>query len=426
MVVPLEKFVELDNCDNVKAAIIFGNSVIVSKDAKELDLGVFFPLETSLSHSFLSNNNLYRKPEYGNIDPEKTGFFEQHGRVKAAKFRGHKSEGFWVPLSFFSYLGVQPYDFSVGDEFDEIGGIQICEKFIPKGLSEERKKHIQGRKARLEDRIMDGQFRFHVDTENLRRNIHKINPGDVISISEKWHGCQVTIGNLLINKQLKWYEKAAKWLGVAVKEQDYGLVWSSRRVVKGVNGESKADSIHYYESDVWGEVANEVKDRIPPGFTLYGEIVGFTEGGSPVQPGYHYGCRPGTHRFLVYRVTFTTQDGHQIELGWPQIQEFCKKFNLEMVPTLFYGKAGVLEEKYTTTDIRDWRDNLLKYLESQYVYDQQCQHNNFEVPAEGIVVRIEHLDQCESYKLKSFKFLKRESDILDKGEIDMETQESLG
>ena len=85
--------------------------------------------------------------------------------------------------------------------------------------------------------------------------------------------------------------------------------------------------------DVWGEVAAEVQDRIPKGFTIYGEIVGYTKDGSAIQKGYHYGCRPSTHRFLVYRVTFTSVDGHQIELGWPQKQEFCKKF---VINKLYY------------------------------------------------------------------------------------------
>lgn len=52
--------------------------------------------------------------------------------------------------------------------------------------------------------------------------------------------------------------------------------------------------------------------------------------------------------------------------------------------------------------------------------------NDFKVPAEGIVVRVDRLETCDSYKLKNFKFLAKESLELDKGEIDIESVESEG
>ena len=44
------------------------------------------------------------------------------------------------------------------------------------------------------------------------------------------------------------------------------------------------------------------------------------------------------------------------------------------------------------------------------------------VPEEGIVVRKESLFNCESYKLKSFRFLEGESKQLDTGEVDIESE----
>jgi hypothetical protein len=54
-----------------------------------------------------------------------------------------------------------------------------------------------------------------------------------------------------------------------------------------------------------------------------------------------------------------------------------------------------------------------------------CEYNNLQVPAEGIVVRIDHLDQSEAFKLKNFRFLEAESKLLDKGESDIETEQSI-
>jgi hypothetical protein len=86
-VVELKDFVDLPNCDNVKHALIFGNAVIVGKESSAGDVGLFFPVEAALSPEFLANNNLYRKNAQttlsSNIDPEKSGFFEAHGRIKA-------------------------------------------------------------------------------------------------------------------------------------------------------------------------------------------------------------------------------------------------------------------------------------------------------------------------------------------------------
>lgn len=247
VVVEIDKLVDLDNCDNVKAALIFGNSVIVSKDTQLGSKGLFFPVESALSKEFLSANNLYRENTW-NADTTKKGFFEPTGRVKAVKFRGHKSEGFWVPVSYLESITASYNSIPVGTELDTINGVEICRKYVPVGQGGDgTQKSGKPRTARLEDRIVDGQFTFHVDTDNLRRNIDRISPDDVISISEKWHGTSAVFANLLINKPLKWYQRLAKVVGVQIEgDVYYGLIWSSRRVVKGVDGEAKAGSIHYY------------------------------------------------------------------------------------------------------------------------------------------------------------------------------------
>ena len=428
VVVALKNFVDLPNCDNVKAAMIFGNSVIVGKDQRAGDLGLFFPVETALSPEFLANNNLYRKVEWGNVNPDaKAGFFEPHGRVKAMKFRGYKSEGFWIPLFSLSYIqDIDYYDFPEGAEFDTIGDHPICHKYIPR-RNPGRTWAGQGKKARAEDRIVGGQFHFHIDTEQLRRNMHRLEPGTIISISDKWHGTSAIISNVLVQRKLPWYERVLRKLGVRVQESEYGLVWASRRVVKGVGGEAKVNTAHYYDTDIWGVVAREIGDLVPKGYTVYGEIVGWTPDGAPIQKGYHYGCPVGGHRFVVYRVTYTNPDGVVAELGWEQMKEFCAKRGLEMVKEIYFGEAAGLggptlrvDAATGVDDIERWRGEYLEYLIG-LIEDRMCLYNNNEVPAEGVVLRIERYDACEAFKLKSFAFLKRESDELDAGEVDLET-----
>ena len=71
-VVEIKTLVQLENCDNVQAAIIMGNQVIVSKDTKIGEIGLFFPVETQLSKEYLSVNNLYRDSKL-NVDKNKKG-----------------------------------------------------------------------------------------------------------------------------------------------------------------------------------------------------------------------------------------------------------------------------------------------------------------------------------------------------------------
>jgi len=426
VVVAMDRFVDLPNCDNVKAAIVFGNSVIVGKDSQAGDVCLYFPVETALSSEFLSNNNLYRKAEYGNVDTtSKGGFFEQHGRVKAVKFRGHKSEGFVVPVGFLGYLGIDYASIPLGTEIDEIDGRPICKKYVAKrNIASARKG--ESKKSSVQDKIVDGQFRFHEDTENLRRNIHKVNPGDFISLTVKKHGTSVVIGNLLVNRDLKWYEKLAQWLGVEVNDKKYGIVWSSRRVIKGVDSEPKDYAVHYYGSDIWGEVAKEVGPMLPAGFTVYAEIVGYTSDGAMIQKGYHYGCRPGTHKTYVYRVTFTNVDGQVFELSWPNVKEFCDKYGLQFVPELMSRRARDWHEWEYMQDHDEWRTSFLSRLESSFVDIGMCPYNKNEVPYEGICLRIDHMQSAEVYKLKQYIFLEWESKQLDSGEPDIESEESVG
>lgn len=463
VIVRLENFVELANCDNVKAALIFGNSVIVAKGVQAGEVGVFFPVETALSAQFLGQNNLFRKPEWGNVDPLKKGYFEEHGRIKAVTFRGHKSEGFWIPLESLSYLGLPLEEFPVGAEFDYVNDTEICKKYIPKRNKVSNPCAPKGKNKSVKDKLVEGQFSFHIDTAQLGRNMHRIEPSTIISISDKWHGTSAIFSNVLIQKpnmadallplfsyeylSRKWPKVASTlwtvgsslvdmltaverkigvWFGADPQPTQYGFTWASRRVIKGVNGEAKKGSIHFYSDDIWSIVGKKIEPLVPKGYTIYGEIVGYMPDGGMIQKGYHYGCQPGSHRFLVYRITSVNADGKVIELSWQAMKEFCAKFGLEFVKEFYFGRADGFLPMAPGQNEAEWQDAFLKTVQDKYVRDEMCPHNNMEVPLEGVIVRVERYSECEAYKLKSFLFKKRESEAADKGELDVETAESEG
>jgi len=428
-VVELKDFVDLPNCDNVKHALIFGNSVVVSKACQAGEKGLYFPVECQLSPEFMGANNLFRHAEWGNVDPLKSGFFEQHGRVKAVKFRGNKSEGFFINLSCLDYISKSAYTYvEVGDTVDKFGTHEICSKYIV-GKSGNGTGLPNTKAAELKDSFVDGQFKFHFDTDNLRKNIHKIQPIDVISISDKWHGTSAIYGKLLVNHQFGFFSKLLKKAGIRLEESTYKFAYSSRKVVKCV-GEKFGD-------DVWGVVAKEIEDKIPASYTVYGEIVGYKPDGSAIQAAsggraYHYGCAEREHKFVVYRVKTTNIEGKTLELTWPQMKQFCNKYGLQMVHELFYGPVtDILSFEPYAKEIENpklalstWQSDLLMEIEKLYMKDDMCVFNNNEVPAEGVVVRIDRLDECDSFKLKSFLFLMDETKKNDAGVIDMETQEA--
>lgn len=420
-VMSVSRLIKLEKCDNVQGAFVSGYNVIVSNNVKEKDTGIFFPVECQLSKEFLSNNNLYRNKEL-NIDKEKAGYFEESGRLRCMKFRGNKSEGLFMPLDSLSFTGINTSEFNVNDSFDEINGIPICKKYYIEtrntSLSKGDKKK---NKVKQISRMIENQFRLHIDTEQLKKNMFKIKPDDIVSITAKLHGTSAVISKCLVKRKLSLKDKIAKYFGVEVKDTEYDLIYASRNVIKNESG----DCCNYYSTDVWKENANKIKEFIPYGITLYAEIVGYASANKHIQKGYHYGCENGTNELYIYRITFTNADGKVFEFNRPQIDEFCNNAGLKTTPLFFYGYAKdiypdiVVDEK--------WHDSVLERLdkdESFYMNNIMCPINNKQVPAEGCVVRVEKLYNAEPYKLKNYKFLEWETKQIDGGEADIESEES--
>ena len=231
----LAKIVELKgvqkhgNADKLQTVNIDFQTVVTGMDAKDGDLYVYFPVESSLNADFLSHTNSFRDKTL-NADQNQVGFFEPHGRVKALRLRGEKSMGYIVPILVVEeFIGDGGLSEFVGQEFDTINDIILLKKYEvkPKGTANVK----QGKAPKL-SRLIEGQVHLHIDTENLRKNAHKINPDDIISITYKTHGTSWWTGNVIVKKSLSRLEKIAKWFGVNVVETEYDYVYGSRRVVK--------------------------------------------------------------------------------------------------------------------------------------------------------------------------------------------------
>ena len=403
------------NADRLQCATIFGDQIIVDLKAREGDIGIYFDSNLCLSDEFLKNNNLYRHKEK-NINPEEGGMFEDNGRVKCVRLRGEKSYGFWIPLTSLNFIGKLASPLSEGYEFNEIAKVPICKKYVvqrtPGAPGSRNRKE---KKARV-SRLVEGQFRFHEDTDQLAKNIHRIQPNDMIVLSWKMHGTSAITSKCLVNRELNWFERILLKFKIKINTTVYDDVYASRRVVKN---EFESSKQHYYSEDLWSRVSKEqFGECLNEGETIYYEIVGYTGDGGMIQGPFDYKCKPGEYKVYVYRITQTNTQGRVIELQWNQVKERCKILNVETVPEIYYGYAKHL---ITLDESNHWQENFLQYLRDNYVHDQDSIFCDGKLPEEGIVLRKEGYE-IEAYKLKNFRFLNFESDQKDKGTEDIEEQ----
>jgi hypothetical protein len=410
IVVQIGVLKELIDCNNVQAAIIMGNQVIVGKDVKIGDIGLYFPVEAQLSAPYLSSNNLY-KYEQMNKDITQKGYFEESGRIRCVKFRGNKSEGLFMPHSSISFTGTKPL--SVGDEFDELEGIEICKKYIPKNTKTPGAPGSGKNKGfvpeEYESKICDKQFKFHSDTSLLYKNVHRISPEDLLDISYKLHGTSGISSRPACKLPLKWYEKLLKkWLKTKIVDYQYDYIYSSRNKIRNDNPNKVVAPTDYY-----GRADSVVRSHLDPGMTFYYEIVG-----PGIQGDFDYGYEPGTLGIYLYRITVTNLFGNIYEFSAKQVRDFCKERGLQAVPLLFYGYASELSDERLSKE--NWTAKLLQVIKDRY-NEKTCYMCRNKLPEEGCVVRVEGMS-LQVYKQKSNAFLALETRILDKGISNIEDE----
>lgn len=425
-VIRIQNLRKLPKADRLLVFNVDGNEIITSNETKEGTIGVYFPLECQIDAEYLSKTNSFTSKSL-NLDPEKKGYFSDTGRVKATRLRGQPSMGYVVPVSTFDYMlnekELEELASKVGEEFDTLKGVLLVKKYVvvrQQGLGGGDGKPKQGRSPKV-SKLIDKQFRLHYDTSQLGKNMHRIQPEDVISITWKLHGTSWVSSKILCKRPLTWLERLAKKLGVKVNDTEYSNVYSSRKVIK--NSDINKNPQHYYGTDIWGDINNIFKDQLKTGESLYGEAVGFTKDGGAIQKGFDYKCGPNEFKVYIYRVTQTGIDGNVIDLPFNMVQERAAQLGVEAVPYIYFGRADRFLPYEDFENVEQWQDALREILAIRYVKDQDSQFCNNIVPEEGIVVRKEgHL--AEAFKYKAFRFLEGETASLDAGEVSVEDEGS--
>ena len=122
---------------------------------------------------------------------------------------------------------------------------------------------------------------------------------------------------LLTVEPVRAYNKAyAKYVPLKWQSytEEYGNVYSSRTVIKNqfINQDVTGG---YYKTDVWAEYNELLKDIIPQGMSVYGEIVGYITGAQTmIQKKFDYGCEEGTNKLMIYRINTENEDGTHVHI----------------------------------------------------------------------------------------------------------------
>lgn len=422
----------------LKCCTIDGFNIITGIDSQP-GLYVYFPALSCINGDFLRFANLYRHKEMNN-DPEQSGMFDDNGRVKAIKLRGELSEGFILPV-----LVLQNYIVSVtnheideikeGIEFDSVshGGKEfwISKKYVAKRQFSQGggKDKLSKKVPKGLDKVIDTQFRFHYSTTLIKKCPYVITPNAWIQLSYKIHGTSGISAYVLCKQKLTWKQKIAKWLtGEEFNKYDY--LYASRTVIKNRTYNPNVQG-GFYGVNVWAEADKIVRPCLSKGQIAYYEIVGYLPDGGFIQKNYDYGCVPPNEgeeytsekhfKVRIYRVTYTNVDGKVFEYTPRQVQQWCAQVGLTPVEECYFGLA---KDLYPELDpANHWNENFLEKLanDSRFYMEKDSPHCKNKVPHEGLVIKLED-GLSHAFKLKCFRFLNKEQELLDKGETNIEDE----
>lgn len=426
------------NADRVLLGTCHGNQVVVGLETKEDTLGVYFPCDGQLSEEFCKANNLFRDPTKNKDGKAKPGMFDDNRRVRAQKFRGEISDGFFVPVTYFDYMfnGKYPSDFIEGFEFDTMDGVPICNKYVnQKTIGAANQKVKTGRKAKTS--VM---FKEHFDTAHFGKHVNDIPYNTKLIVTEKIHGTSGRIGHVQVDREMGFIETLInKFFPTIPYKWDY--LNGTRRVVLG----ESPNQTSFHDNGIREQAMLLFKENLRRGETVYFEIVGFEPDGKNIMPSvdirkvkdvefekkwrrdtnytmsWTYGCAEKTCKIYVYRMTQTNVDGESFDYTWDDLKKRCSEIGVEHVPeilvtTLDKIEANLLKADYANNVVEDAdiRAELVRIVEEAGNGSSLLDVDHIK---EGVCIKV---DGGNTYKHKTFEFKLLEGIIKDSGVVDPE------
>lgn len=415
---------KLPNSDRLYGIGVAGIEVVVDDSWLERvgELAVLFPAESQLSEDLAHHANLYRHAEL-NVNPDEVGYLGDNRRIRPIKLRGNMSKGLILPIEKIDEIFGACIDLRTpGVSFDTIDGVEVCRKFLlpTKGMPQSKEA---AKLAKAFKRVDEKVFPMHIDTEFYERNEGHVQDDDIVIVTQKLHGTSVRFGNVPVKVEHTFWERVAKKLGIRVREMEYDLIAGSRKVIKDPKSTTQA---HFYATDVWSKAAQEYGTGLPKGFMVFGELVGYTDDGAPIQKGYTYEEQIDTNRsngvgtssLYVYRVAIVNEDGVLRDLSWDQVKKFAYTYGLEHTPELWRGpKLALSLEKFAEKGFhKEWLGGHTQYADRPVALSAGGTGKD-----EGIVLRVDRGgDVPYLLKYKNDSFYLHEAEELDNGEESIE------
>lgn len=522
----IDEIHQIPDAHSIVKAVLGTDTVVVGKDMKVGDIVAYFPEGTCISGKYLGYHNLYdassaeknrNYPEYEKLKEDilalthkvdkseedisklqelearrkrMVGFFNSQGRVRCLKLRGQMSMGYVAPVStleeVWPELKLILWSRELDKDYDMVGEEKLCWKYIPP-VKPEQTEDFGGnagypmtkffkslRELKKFDRLIPGFFKPHYDTAHLERNVHLIEPEDVITETVKVHGTSVILANLPVRKQLKWYQKVLNKIGAHFSDREFGTIYSTRRVIQNKYINPKASRANNEPGNEYEAVNADFINFLSPGTTVYGEIVGYKPSGKPIQAPkgitHDYGCNPYEYKFMPYRITETDENGVVEEWSITEVMAWTdsvrdmlpdeEKYKIMSMVLLYHGRAGDQYDLYdkikAQTKLQDYEDEYNAFVKSEdfkgfipkrlesfdefvknkwrvawieamradktglgfELHEPLCKHPK--APREGIVVRIDGDPEARAWKLKTAAHAELSQKAKDAGEADPE------
>ena len=423
-IIRVHTIIDLPGLDNLVGVPALGHQALTTKGVLPGELRVAFTAETQLSDEYAYENRLYRdktlnKGYNAHSWEGESGYLEKNRRIRAIKMRGHKSNCLLMPLDSLAYTGVMPHELNEGDTFDTLNGHEVCRKYqVPVKQQHGPKTKVERAFRRVDEKL----FPEHLETDNYWRNKHLLNLANEVVVTQKLHGTSWRGANVPCLRQKKWHEKLLNRL-IKTPDYEYDTLYGSRKVIKDPKN---VNQNHFYKKDIWTDYGlGYVNGIIPEGYIVYGELVGWTEDGQPLQKNYTYHLPKGECELYVYRVAFINGQGVLSDLPWDGVKEWCRARGLKWVPELFrfsgFGPTG-LDPEFLDGQVETLMDERYNDLHHNHNHavDEPLPLSDKKSVDEGVCLRQEGIVPL-ILKAKSPKFLEHETKLLDADEVDMES-----
>lgn len=308
--VPVTKILAVNphpNADRLELATVYGFQVVVQKGKYSPgDVVIYIPIDSVLPPNV----------EAALFGPDSKIKLNK-SRVKQIRIRQFPSQG--MIASPDSLLNGED-KLTLEDDLSVTLGITKYEPPEP-----DYGPRVQQKRDRP---LENPRFHKYGGLENIKWYPNLFKEGEQVQVTEKLHGtnCRATKQPTVKNTLLK---KIKGLLGLLPKyEYCYGS--------NNVQLQHRSGRAGFYGDDVYAKALKRAgaEDRLKNGETIYGEVIG-----PGIQKGYDYGLTE--HRFVLFDVKVTREDGSQEFLSPLEAEEYALDRGFEYVPVLYTGPFSV-------------------------------------------------------------------------------------